>query len=54
MGLPRDFYHKELIPNFFNTEWTMTSGQPNYYFTWNLDPFNLNFMKTYILGNKIF
>jgi len=45
MGLPRDFYHKELVPNFFNLEWTMTPGTSNYFFNWSLDPFNLNFMK---------
>jgi len=54
MGTPKDHYRKELVPAFFNHEWTATGGMSNYYFNFNFDPYNLDFMKTNILGNKAF
>lgn len=51
---PSDFYHKEMLPNFFNQIWTLTGGAANYFQNWNLDPFNLAYMKLHILGNKVF
>ena len=54
VGIPKDMYKSELVPNFFNHLWTATGGLANYYFSDYINPFNKTVMDTNILGNPCF